>query len=59
MKCALGIDEKCYELAKHFLQDMYATEGDEQLLAGEFQQIAETFCREIGARSEAMKRGQL
>lgn len=56
MKDALGIDEKCYELARHFLQDLYATSGDEQQLAGEFQEVAEDFVSTLHAQNKLAKR---
>lgn len=56
MKDELGIDEKCYELARHFLQDLYAGSGDEQHLAADLQKIAEDFCRELEAKNKLAKR---
>jgi hypothetical protein len=47
--CAMkrGVDEKCAELAEHFLRDIGWTPQREQELSEAIQTVCEDFCREM------------
>jgi len=39
-----GVDEKCVELAAHFLSDVFATDVQRRELAEDIQKLCEDFC---------------